>query len=75
MRLIDYMRAEQLDDVQFAELYNDGLPKHRRCTEYAVKKWKYGERTPGADTIIRIETITHSNVRLRDWASDRAEVS
>lgn len=75
MRLIDYMRAEQLDDVQFAKLFNDGLAKDRRVTESAVKKWKYGERMPGALTIIHIEAITNGKVKLRDWASDRAEVA
>lgn len=37
------------------------------CTEHAVRKWRYGERRPDADTMLRIEVITEGQVTLRDW--------
>lgn len=59
MKLLDYMRQEGIDDDAFAKLVGD-------CTGYAVKKWKYGERQPPADKVIRIEEVTNGNVLLRD---------
>jgi hypothetical protein len=70
MKLLEYMREEKLDDAVFAERINEGLPSAMHCTAYAVKKWKYGERRPDADRMIRIEEISGGKVSLRDWASD-----
>lgn len=72
MRLIDYMRERALDDAGFAKLFNTGLPPALRCTEHAVKKWKYGERIPGADRIAIIERATKGAVSLQDWISETA---
>lgn len=62
MKLIDYMRREGLDDEAMARQIG-------RCTGHAVKKWKYGERVPDANRILRIEEITNRRVRLKDWRS------
>lgn len=53
------MRREGIDDETFAGLVGD-------CTAHAVKKWKYGERQPPADRVIRIEEVTNGQVLLRD---------
>lgn len=60
MKLIDYMRDEKLDDERMAEMIGG-------CTAHAVKKWKYGERTPDAARMLKIEEITNNRVSLRDW--------
>ena len=60
MRLLDYLNETSIDDEAFATLVG-GVSKH------AVKKWKYGERRPEADRIIRIEDLTMGRVSLRDW--------
>lgn len=59
MKLLDWMRREGIDDEGFAKLIGD-------CTASAVKKWKYGERQPPADRVLRIEEITNREVTLRD---------
>lgn len=69
MRLLDYMQQEGLSDAAFAERFNAALPADRHCSLFAVKKWKYGERRPDPDGIIRIEDMTAGAVALRDWAS------
>lgn len=53
------MREHDVNDETFAELVGD-------CTAHAVKKWKYGERQPPGDKIIRIEDVTRGDVTLRD---------
>lgn len=67
MRLIEYMEREGLDDRTFAARFNANMPKRMRCGVHAVKKWKYGERRPDPDGILRIEVITSGEVTLRDW--------
>lgn len=62
MKLIDYMRAEKISDDVMAERIG-------HCTIHAVKKWKYGERTPDVDRIARIEEITGGSVGLHDWTA------
>jgi DNA-binding transcriptional regulator YdaS (Cro superfamily) len=63
MKLLDYMRRQELDDETLARRIGD-------CTAHAVKKWKYGERRPDADRILKIQKITGGHVTLRDWASE-----
>jgi hypothetical protein len=75
MLLIEYMRREGLGDAEFAAAFNAGLPADRRRGARAVRKWKYGERRPDPDGIIRIEAITGGAVVLRDWASDALDRS
>lgn len=60
------MRREGIDDEAFARLVGD-------CTAHAVKKWKYGERQPPADRVIRIEEVTNGSVLLRDLVAPESE--
>ena len=60
MKLLDWMRDQKMDDGALAKLVGD-------CSHHAVKKWKYGERMPPADVIVRIEEITRKKVTLRDF--------
>lgn len=66
MRLLQFMREEGLDDEAMASLIGD-------CSAHAVKKWKYGEREPDAMTMLRIESVTGSKVRMPDWAEQTAQ--
>lgn len=68
MRLLDWMRRENMDDEALASRIGD-------VTVHAVKKWKYGERTPDLKNILKIEKITRGDVAIRDWANARAEAS
>lgn len=63
MKLLDYMSTNDLTDEAMAERIGD-------CSASAVKKWKYGERSPDADRIIRIEEVTDGAVGLKDWAAE-----
>ena len=65
MKLLDWLRAEKIDDRTLAERLGG-------CSSYAVKKWKYGERMPGAARIIQLEEITGGHVTLRDWVAPAA---
>jgi DNA-binding transcriptional regulator YdaS (Cro superfamily) len=67
MRFIDYLRETGLTEADFASALNDRVPAARPCTASAVKKWKYGERTPPAERIAQIEEVTEGKVSLRDW--------
>lgn len=60
MKLLEWMSANGVTDEDFAERIGD-------CTAHAVKKWKYGERTPPPDKIARIEDVTRHVVNLRDF--------
>lgn len=62
MKLIDWMRREKVDDAAMAERIGD-------CTEHAVKKWKYGERSPDPNRIARIEHVTGGEVSFPDWVT------
>ncbi|ACS42389.1 hypothetical protein [Methylorubrum extorquens] len=64
MKLIDYMRAERLDDVTMA-LRVGGI------TQHCIRKLKYGERGPSIETAIRIQEVTSGSVGLSDWARKR----
>ncbi len=68
MRLSDYLTEAKLDDAAFAAVVG-GVSK------YAVKKWRYRERVPETNRIIRIEEVTGGKVTLRDWQTrpDEAE--
>lgn len=60
MRMIDWMRSENLDDQQVAKLLGN-------CSASAVKKWKYGERVPDAKRILQIESLSKGGISLTDW--------
>ncbi|GAA0278552.1 hypothetical protein LNAOJCKE_4579 [Methylorubrum aminovorans] len=64
MRLIDYMRAERLDDVTMA-LRVGGI------TQHCIRKLKYGERGPSLQTAIRIHEVTSGTVGLTEWPKTR----
>ena len=63
MRLIDYMRSQNLDDAAMAERVGG-------ITGHGIRKLKYGERGPSIETAIRIEAVTDGQVGLRDWSKD-----
>ena len=68
MRLIDYMRSENLDDAAMAALVGG-------ITEHGIRKLKYGERGPSIEVAIRIGAATAGQVGLADWARASAASS
>ena len=64
MRLIDYMRAQNLDDAAMAQRVGE-------ISEHGIKKLKYGERSPSIETAIRISGATGGSVGLSDWVKPR----
>ena len=60
MKLLDYMKARNLDDDGIAALVGDTTPR-------AVKKWKYGETTPRLPELLRIEQVTAGEVMPVDF--------
>ncbi|WP_264045588.1 hypothetical protein [Methylobacterium flocculans] len=61
MRLIDYMRSENLDDAAMAARVGG-------ITEHGIRKLKYGERGPSIEVAIRIGEATAGQVGLNDWS-------
>lgn len=59
MRLIDYMRAHALDDVEMARRVGN-------VTEHGIRKVKYGQRNPSLRLAARIEIATGGAVRPSD---------
>lgn len=68
MRLIDYMRSENLDDAAMAALVGG-------ITEHGIRKLKYGERGPSIEVAIRIGEVTAGQVGLNDWSRSSTPVS
>jgi DNA-binding XRE family transcriptional regulator len=69
MKLIQYMRAKNLDDAAMAALVGD-------ISEHGIKKIKYGERNPSLSLAVRIEAATKGEVRTSDLvAAKQAEVT
>lgn len=68
MKLLTYMADRDLDDSALAE-------KIGNCSEYAVRKWKYGERIPRLAHLIRIAEVTEGAVTANDFVPlvDRPE--
>lgn len=60
MTLAEYMKANGLDDEAMAAQIGD-------CSPSAVKKWRYRERQPRADTMVRIQEISAGQVAITDW--------
>lgn len=60
MTLADYMKAHGLDDLAMAE-------KIGRCSESAVRKWRYGQRMPRVEQLRRIAEVTHGAVTPNDF--------
>lgn len=63
MKLIDYMREHKLGDAAMADRVGD-------VTSHAIRKLKYGERTPSLRLAARIEEATDGHVRAVDWVRD-----
>jgi hypothetical protein len=72
MRLIDWMRANGVDDEAMADKVRESSKNEITCSEHAIKKWKYGERQPDAAVILRIQEITKNQVTLKDWVANPA---
>ncbi len=60
MKLIDWMRDNSADDDAMASLIG-GVSGH------AVKKWKYGERMPRRNELLRITEVTNGLVTANDF--------
>jgi hypothetical protein len=60
MKLDEYLRTNNLDDEAFAALIGDH-------SAHAVKKWRYGERTPRADAMRKIHEVTNGCVTPTDF--------
>lgn len=65
MKLIDYMRSENLDDAAMAARVGG-------ITEHGIRKLKYGERGPSIEVAIRIGDVTGGVVGLSDWSRPQA---
>jgi DNA-binding transcriptional regulator YdaS (Cro superfamily) len=59
MTLSEFMKANALDDAAMAEKVG--------ASAGAVKKWKYGERTPRPQQIARITVATKGAVTALDF--------
>jgi len=59
MNLRSFLSASHLTDGQFAERVG--------ASEAAVRKWKYGERTPRPEVMVRIRTATNGAVTADDF--------
>jgi DNA-binding transcriptional regulator YdaS (Cro superfamily) len=68
MKLIQYMRAKNLDDAAMAALVGD-------ISEHGIKKIKYGERNPSFAVALRIEAVTKGKVRVADLGKQPAEAT
>jgi DNA-binding transcriptional regulator YdaS (Cro superfamily) len=62
MKLDEFMKDAGLDDVGMAALIGE-------CSEFAVKKWRYGERTPRPPQMLRILQATDGKVTPNDFAN------
>lgn len=65
MTLGDYMKERGWDDEEVARRLGG-------CTAHAVKKWKYGERIPRREMVIKIEALTDGMVRPADFFASEA---
>lgn len=61
MKLRDWMKENGVPDEAVA----DHVGKSKRM----VRKWKYGEATPRAPELVKIEELTDSAVTARDFVS------
>lgn len=68
MRLIDYMRSQNLGDAAMAKRVGG-------ITGHGIRKLKYGERGPSIETAIRIEAVTDGQVGLRDWSKEGSDLT
>ncbi|WP_424363579.1 hypothetical protein [Methylocystis parvus] len=61
MKLLDYLKEKQISDASFGAQFDPPV------SEGAVRKWKYGERTPRLSELVRIEDLTGGVVAARDF--------
>lgn len=61
MTLADYLRSNGLTDDQFAKICGDGLSSE------AVRKWRFGARTPRPAHMRRIREVTKGKVTADDF--------
>lgn len=59
MKLLDYLKSQDITDEKFARLCGISVG--------AVRKWKYGERVPRLPELVRIEELTDGTVTARDF--------
>jgi hypothetical protein len=65
MKLIDYMRSNDLDDEAMAGRV--GI-----VTAHAIRKLKYGERKPSLAVAVKIEEVTAGAVPAAHWVRETA---
>ena len=66
MRLGDFMKTRSLDDAAMAALIGE-------VSEGAVKKWRYGERTPRPHQMARITAATDGQVTANDFMLEQPD--
>lgn len=59
MTLTEFMKSRSLTDAQLAEMLD--------CSPGALRKWRYGERTPRPDQMRRILEVTDGLVTPNDF--------
>jgi len=59
MKFADYMKTHGLEDEEMAELIG--------CSVFAIRKWKYRERTPRPEQMLRIKAATGGMVSADDF--------
>lgn len=61
MTLSEFMTSRSMTDAQLAQ--------QLECSTGAVRKWRYGERTPRPDQMRRIAEVTDGQVTPNDFLS------
>ena len=62
MTLAEFIKARSLTDAHLAELLG--------CSIGALRKWKYGERTPRPDQMRKITEVTDNLVTPNDFLTN-----
>ncbi|MER2263533.1 hypothetical protein [Methylobacterium oxalidis] len=63
MQLDAYIRENKLTDEGFARLLGPNV------SEWAVRKWRYGQRIPRLAQQLRIAEVTHGAVTANDFVA------
>lgn len=67
MKLTSYLSDNKIDEKAFGAQLG--------VSEFAVRKWRYGQRVPSVETIQRISEITGGEVGFTDWLVEQARAS
>ena len=59
MTLAEYIKTRPITDAQLAQMLD--------CSTGALRKWKYGERTPRPDQMRKIAEVTDGLVTPNDF--------